>query len=153
MDKDKTVRELVYRSCILMNQMDFAGYLGLCAPDFRYKISAYSPELRKDMIWKDYSRQEFAQHLDLVPKHVSDPSALTRMPTVYFISYSDDGKQAKAVSGVQIFKTSPDGGATHLWGIGMLHDVIELETTEPHLLRREVRMETRELGAGSQIPV
>jgi methanesulfonate monooxygenase small subunit len=136
-----------------MNQSDFAGYLGLCTPDFSYRITSYSPELRKDMVWKDLGRQEFARHLEVVPKHVADPSPFTRMPMVYFINYSDDGKQAVAVSGIQIFKTGLDGGATQLWGIGMLHDVIELGTTQPRLLRREVRMETRNLGTGSQIPV
>jgi 3-phenylpropionate/cinnamic acid dioxygenase small subunit len=40
---DKAVSELIYRSCLLLNELDFAGYLELCASEFRYRITAWSP--------------------------------------------------------------------------------------------------------------
>ena len=152
MNKDKAVSELIYRSCLLLDELDFAGYLDLCAPGFRYKISAYSPELRKNMVWQEVDKEEMKHHLELVPKHVRDLSPLSRYPTVYTISYSDDGKRAMAVSGLQVFKTKLDGGETQLYGVARLHDEIELEDGGARLLSREVRMQTRQLGTGSQIP-
>lgn len=152
MNTDKAVAELVYRSCFCLDDLDFAGYLGLCSPGFKYKITAYSPELRKNMVWQEVDKEEMKRHLELVPKHVRENSTLSRHATVYTISYSDDGKQATAISGLQVFKTKRDGGETHLYGIGRIHDVIELGNGEPRLLSREVRMETRQLGIGSQIP-
>ena len=152
MNIDKAVSELVYRSCFLLDELDFSGYLDLCSPSFKYKVTAYSPELRKNMVWQEVDKEEMKRHLELVPKHVRDNSSLSRYPTVYTISYSDDGKRATAISGLQIFKTRRDGGETHLYGIGRIQDVIELETGQPRLLSREIRMETRQLGIGSQIP-
>ena len=152
MNSDKVVSDLVYRSCFLLDELDFVGYLDLCAPSFKYKVTAYSPELRKDMTWQEVDKEEMKKHLELVPKHVRDNSNLSRFPTVYTISYSDDGKRATAISGLQIFKTKRDGGETKLFGIGRIHDEIELEAGKPRLVNREVRMETRQLGTGSQIP-
>lgn len=152
MNSDKVVSELVYRSCLLMDELDFSGYLELCAPEFRYRISAYSPELKKNMVWQEVDKEELRHHLDLVPKHVRDMSRLSRYPTVYTISYSDDGRRASAISGLQVFKTKLDGGETQLFGIARLHDEMELDSGNPKLLSREVRMETRQLGTGSQIP-
>ena len=152
MNSDKAVSDLVYRSCFLLDELNFAGYLDLCAPEFRYRITAYSPELRKRMVWQEVDKEEMKRHLELVPKHVRDNSLLSRFPTVYTISYSDDGKCATAVSGLQVFKTRLDGGETQLFGIGRIHDVIQLDNGGPRLLSREVRMETRQLGIGSQIP-
>lgn len=152
MNADKQVSELVYRSCLLLDALDFAGYLELCAPDFRYRIVAYSPELKKEMVWQEVTKEEMKHHLELIPKHVRDKSSLSRFPTVYSITYSEDGKRANALSGMQVYKTRLDGGETQLFGVCRLHDVIELNAGHPMLLSREVRMETRQLGTGSQIP-
>lgn len=152
MNADKEISELVYQSCFLLDKLDFAGYLDLCAPGFRYRIVAYSPELRKDMVWQEVDREELKHHFELVPKHVRDKSSVARFPTLYSISYSEDGKRATAFSGLQVFKTGLDGGETRLFGVCRMHDVIELDTGRPRLLSREIRMETRQLGTGSQIP-
>ena len=152
MNADKEIAELIYRSCFMLDALDFPGYLELCAPDFRYRIVAYSPELKKDMVWQEVTREELKHHFEIVPKHVSDTSSVARFPTVYSISYSPDGKRATALSGLQVYKTKLDGGETKLFGICRIHDVIEMDAGHPRLLSREVRMETRQLGIGSQIP-
>ena len=72
MNADKEITELVYQSCFLLDEMNFSGYLDLCAPEFRYKIVAYSPELRKDMVWQDVDRGELEHHFELIPKHVRE---------------------------------------------------------------------------------
>jgi methanesulfonate monooxygenase small subunit len=46
---DSAVRDLIYRSCLRLDAGDFPGWLELCAPDFRYTITAYSPGIRKEM--------------------------------------------------------------------------------------------------------
>jgi methanesulfonate monooxygenase small subunit len=152
MSADKQVSELVYRSCQMLDEMNFDGYLALCAPEFTYRIVAYSPELKKDMVWQEVNKEELSHHLHLIPRHVSDTGVVSRFPTVYSISYSEDGKQATASSGMQVYKTRLDGGETSLFGVCRLHDTIELNGGKPRLLRREVRMHTRQLGIGSQVP-
>lgn len=152
MNADKQISELIYQSCFLLDAMDFQGYLDLCAADFRYRIVAYSPELKKDMVWQEVTREELKHHFELIPKHVRDMASVARFPTLYSISYSQDGKRAKVFSGMQVYKTTLEGGTTTLFGVCRLHDIIEMDSGKPRLLSREVRMETRQLGIGSQIP-
>lgn len=152
MNADKQISELVYRSCLLLDALDFGGYLDLCNPEFRYRIVAYSPELKKEMVWQEVTKEELKHHFDLVPRHIRESGTFARFPTVYSITYSEDRKRANAFSGMQVYKTRLDGGETTLFGVCRLNDVIELDSSEPKLLSREVRMETRQLGIGTQIP-
>ena len=149
---DKQVSDLVYQSCLKLDELDFDGYMSLCSPDFRYRIVAYSPELRKDMVWQDVDRDAMHHHLELVPKHVRDLSLVTRFPTVYSIDFDDAGKQARVLSGLQVFKTRLDGGETKLYAVCRLHDTVDLSNGEAQLLSRDVRLHTRQLGTGTQIP-
>ena len=45
---------LVYESCDLLDASEFDQWMQLCVPDFRYRISTYSHEIRKEMLWADY---------------------------------------------------------------------------------------------------
>ena len=58
----------------------------------------------------------------------------------------------KQFSALQVFRTSLDGGATELFAVGKLHDLISLSGEAPKLLAREVRLQTRMLGFGYHIP-
>jgi methanesulfonate monooxygenase subunit beta len=149
---DREIAELVFESCVALDEMNFAGYLALCSPDYRYRIVAYSPEMRKDMVWQDVDKEALQHHLELVPKHVREMVHVSRFPTVCSIKYEEGGKRATVVSGLQVFKTKLDGGETSLYGVCRLHDVVDLANGRPQLLSREVRMHTRQLGTGSQIP-
>ena len=151
-NSEKAVRELVYRSCLLLDARNFAGFLDLCTDDFHYTISAYSPEVRKEMVWMDEGKQELKKMLDVLPRHNSDNSPLSRHATVYTVDYSNDHKQASVVSALQVFRTSLDGGVTELFGVGKLYDTISLNGATPRLASRNVRLETRMLGIGSHIP-
>lgn len=149
---DKRIAELIYRSCFFLDELDIEGYMGLCAADFRYRITAYSPEILKEMVWQDISKTELKRHLDLIPKHVSDPSPLTRHPSVYLIEYDQDRNSARVLTGFEIFKTTIDSGMTNLYAVGKYHDVVSLEGKAPLLRQRDVKLATRQLGIGSQIP-
>ena len=49
MDTRRSIEELIYRSCLVLDDKDFKGYLNLCDSGFRYTIRTHSPEIRKDM--------------------------------------------------------------------------------------------------------
>lgn len=151
-DVERSVRELVYRSCLMLDEKNFDGFLELCADDFHYSITAYSPEIRKDMIWMDEQKQDLKRMLAVLPRHNSDNSPLSRHATIYTIDYSDDRKQAAVVSALQVFRTSLDGGVTELFGVGKLHDTVRLNGGKPVLAKRNVRLDTRMLGIGSHFP-
>ena len=150
-DVDLAVRELIYRSCLRLDAGDFPGWLELCAPDFRYTITAYSPEIRKEMTWLDQDREGLEGLFKMLPKHNSDHSPLTRHASVYVVER--DGDEATAVTSVVVYRTALDGGATDLFAVGKYFDTVSLQGDTPLLTGRNVRLDTRELGIGSHFPL
>lgn len=152
MEQRHAIEELVYRSCMALDERDFKGFLDLCDDDFRYTVTAYSPEIRKDMVWLDHDRAGIDTLFKNLPRHNSDHSPITRHATVYTVRVDESGREAQAVSALQVFRTQLDGGATELFAVGRFHDTIRLGGAAPKLLKRVVRMETRLLGYGYHIP-
>ncbi len=152
MNSRSVVEELVYRSCMLLDDKDFKGYLDLCDPEYHYTVSAHSPEIRKDMIWLDHSKAEMQTLFTNLPRHNSDHSPVTRHATVYTVDVDEQRKEASVVSALQVFKTALDGGATELFGVGKMYDVVRLNGSGAKLLRRTIRLDTRMLGIGYHIP-
>jgi len=149
-EQRQAIEELIYRSCLALDAGDYKGFLALCAPEFRYTVSTYSPEVRREMVWLDHDRKGMETLFTNLPRHNSDHSALTRHATVYTVE--PDGAQAKVVSALQVFRTQLDGGATELFAVGRFHDTVALDGGAPRLARRTVRLETRQLGYGYHVP-
>jgi methanesulfonate monooxygenase small subunit len=146
------VEELVYRSCLLLDERDFEGYLALCTADFRYAVHAYAPEIRRDMVWLDHDRAAMEALFRTLPRHHSDPSPLTRHATVYTVAFDAAKTQASVVSALLVFRTAIDGGATALFAVGKVHDTVTLDGDAARLAKRVIRLDTRELGIGSHVP-
>lgn len=153
MNSKQAIEELVYRSCLVLDDKDFKGYLNFCDPGFRYSITAHSPEIRKDMIWLEHDKKGMESLFNNLPKHNSDHSPLTRHATVYTVDVDDANKQAKVVSAIQVFKTTLDGGVTELFAVGKYIDTVNLDGPSPKLLNRVVKLDTRMLGIGYHIPL
>lgn len=145
-------QELVYRTGLALDAVDFPGFLALCGESFHYRISAYSPEIRKEMTWLEHDRKGIELLFKNLPKHNSDRSLLSRHVTVYTVSFSVDGKQADVVSGLQVYRTTLDGGATELFAVGKMFDQISLGDAVPRLTDRHIKLDTRMLGIGFHIP-
>lgn len=152
MEPKQSIDELIYRSCLALDDKDFAGYLDLCDPAFHYAITAYSPEIRKEMTWLEHDKEGMKALFDNLPKHNSDHSPLSRHATVYIVDHDEAKQQAKVISALQVFKTSLDGGATELFVVGKVYDTIAFGDGGPKLLDRNVRLDTRLFGIGSHIP-
>jgi len=152
MEQRHAIEELVYRSCMALDERNFKGFLDLCDDDFRYTVTAYSPEIRKDMVWLDYDKAGMSTLFGNLPRHNSDHSPITRHATVYTVSVDAAAQEAQAVSALQVFRTQLDGGATELFAVGRFHDTIKRGGAAPSLLKRVVKMETRLIGAGYHIP-
>ena len=152
-DVDSAVRGLIYRSCLRLDEGDFPGWLDLCAPEFRCTITAYSPEIRKEMVWLDHDRDGMEGLFKMLPKHNSDHSPLTRHASVYVVDLDEEGNEATAITSVVVYRTAMDGGATDLFAVGKYFDTVSLEGEVPLLTGRNVRLDTRELGIGSHFPL
>lgn len=146
------IEELVYQSCMLLDENDFTGYLDLCDEQFRYTITAHSPEIRKEMIWLDHDKKGMQTLLTQLPRHNSDHSPLTRHATVFKIDVDEARKEANVVSALQVYKTELEGGATSLFAVGKYLDTVKLNGGKPTLIKRVVKLNTRMLGIGYHIP-
>jgi methanesulfonate monooxygenase subunit beta len=149
-EQRQAIEELVYRSCLALDAKDYKAFLALCDEEFRYTISTYSPEIRREMVWLDHDRKGMETLFTNLPRHNSDHSPITRHATVYTVDLN--GSNAEVVSALQVFRTQLDGGATELFAVGRFHDSVKLNEAKPKLARRLVRLETRLLGYGYHIP-
>ena len=151
-EQRQAIEELVYRSCIALDDRDFKGFLALCDEDFHYTITTYSPEIRKDMVWLDHDRKGLDTLLTNLPRHNSDHSPITRHATVYTVDAGADAGTASVVSALQVFRTQLDGGASELFAVGRFLDTVRLNGPHPRLAKRVVKLDTRLLGYGYHIP-
>ena len=133
-----------------MNQEDFEDFLSFCAPSFRYRITAHSPELDKEMIWLDQDYDGLAALLEVVPQHLRRVGRMHRHVTVGVIER--DGSEANVTSSFLVVDTNLEG-QSQLFAAGLYEDRIETEgEASPRLLDRRVKLETRDLGIGSHVP-
>ena len=146
------IEELVYRSCLALDEKDFKGFLALCDAGFQYRITAHSPEIRKEMVWLEHDKKGMQLLFSNLPRHNSDHSPLTRHVTVYTVAVDAAQSQAHVISALQVFKTELDGGATALFAVGRYIDTVKLEAGVATLLTRTVKLETRQFGIGYHIP-
>lgn len=135
-----------------LDDKQFNEYLDLCDPAYHYAITAYGPEIRKEMTWLEHDKAGMQGLFANLPKHNSDQSPLSRHVTVYTVKPCDDGSEAQVISALQVFRTTLDGGTTELFAVGKIHDRVTLAGGTPKLLSRNVRLDTRMLGFGYHIP-
>jgi methanesulfonate monooxygenase small subunit len=147
------IEELVYESCARLDEKDLEGFLGLCAAAFQYKVSAWAPEIRREMTWLDRGRGELEEFFRMLPKHNTDPNPLTRHAQVTRVRMDDSGRRAEVTSTFQVFRTRLDGGATELYAVGRYFDEVDCSGSAPKLVARHVRLDTRDLHWGTHLPV
>jgi len=152
MNPREAIERLIYKSTMTLDEKDFDGYLKLCDDDYQYKVTAYSPEIRKEMIWLEHDKEGMKTLFKNLPRHNSDHSPLTRHVTVYIVDMKNGSKEADVVSGIQVYKTSLDGGSTQLYAVGKMYDTVRVNGDSATLVKRNIRLDTRELGIGHHVP-
>ena len=146
------VKAVVYRSCLALDDERFADYLALCAEDFRYRVTAYSPELRKEMVWLDQDRAQLANLLEGVDNHHRLPGRFSRQANVYLVERNGAAGRATVTTSLVVMYTDPEG-ISKVFAVGRYVDSIDVAGERPFLRAREVRLETRDFGPGSHVPM
>ena len=153
---DDDIRNMLHETFVRLDDEDYDAYLDLCAPEFRYRITTYSPELRKEQVWLDHDRPEMTELFGNIRHHVRLPGRFFRHGHVYRIKRDGPGGNgngtAQALTSMAVHYTDPDG-ESRVFALCRYHDDIDLSTGVPLLASREVRLETRQLGTGSHIPM
>ena len=154
------VHDLICKSCLYMNEESWKDYLSLCdSQSFRYRVMNYSPEIRKEQVWADRDFKAMKSAFDLLPRHNTDHSKLTRHVNIYTVDYDETAKEAKVVSALTIYRTQLDGtmsyiesGQTSLYVVGLYKDRIRFNGEGPKLVDRIVQLDTRQLDVGNHKP-
>ena len=154
------IKDTILRSCLFLDDEQWSDWLNLCLDTFEYKITSYSPEIRKDMIYFSGDHKELKSMTEMLPKHNTDHSPLKRHASVYTVDLSSDGASAEAVTSVVIYQTMLDGvnshidaGETRLFCAGRYTDTLVIEKDSAKFLSREFRLENRRLDKGSHWPL
>lgn len=147
------IRKLIGSACLALNAEDYARFLALCAPDFHYELIAYSPEIRTGMIWMNYNRKGLETLFADLPHHLHVPlGTLFRHVSVYSIDPGEQSGQAAVTSSLLVVHTDPDG-VSRLFAAAQYQDVVDVSAEQPLLAKRTVRLETRDIGSGTPIPL
>lgn len=147
-----SIRSLVGRSCLVLDDGDFAGYLDLCAPKFTYRIVVWSPDLAKGMVWLDHDRDGLAGLFETLPDHLQRSGRLSRHVSIYTIEPHTDAGNYSVVSSLVVHHTDLDG-RTQILAVGRYLDTVVRIDGVCLLLAREVKLETRDLGVGLHVPL
>ena len=152
MSSDQAIREVVYRTCTALDAEDFDAFMDLCAPDLDYRVTAFSPEIRKEMTWLDQDYDGMRALLDMVPQHLKRLGTLKRHVSIYFMEDDASAKTAAITSSFIVTHTDPEG-RSQLFVAGTYFDEVYYSGDRPLLKKRKAHLETRDLGIGSHIPI
>jgi methanesulfonate monooxygenase subunit beta len=158
---DQAIRETIYRAALLLDDEKFKDWLALCAPEFNYRITTYSPEIRRNMTWYEQDAAGLQAMIDMLPKHNTDHGRLTRHVTVYAVEAAEGSlSEARAVSSFACYRTMLDGinshidsGETQLFLVGKYYDRFRIEQDGARFVERNVFLDTRRLDKGSHYPI
>ena len=155
-----SVRDAIYRACLLLDEEKFSDWLNLCTPDFCYRIRTYSPEIRKEMTWYEQDMAGLKNAIEMLPRHNTDHGRLTRHASVYMVDIDAARKEATATTSFACYRTMLDGinshldsGETQLFVVGKYFDRFRLADEGPRFVERTVFLDTRRLDKGSHYPV
>jgi methanesulfonate monooxygenase small subunit len=148
---DDQIKNVIYKSCSVLDAEDFDAYMDLYTEEFDYKVTNYSREIRKEQEWMDVNRAELKGLLANVPQHSRLLGSFMRHATVYEIE-RNGADTANALTYVTIYYTTPEG-ATRVWAVGRYHDVIDVSGETPLIADRDMKLETREVGIGTHLPM
>jgi len=148
---------VIAESALLLDDRRFGEWLDLTAPSFRYRIEAYSHDIRKNMTWLDHDRSGMVALIELLPKHHIDGGDWLRQVSVGKVA-AEGASEASAVSSLAVFHTARDVGDAHVDGgssklllVGRYHDRFHHDGARWLLSERVVRLHTRQLGVGSHL--
>lgn len=153
------IEQAIYRGLLLLDARQFRAWLDTTTADFRYRIEAYSHEIRRPMTWLAHDREGLTALIELLPKHHTTGAVWTRHAVVYTIAQS--GEDAfDVVTSLAVYHTLVDvgdahaqGGSSRLFAVGRYHDTVRLVGGAWLLAERCVRLDTLQLGIGSHFIV
>jgi methanesulfonate monooxygenase small subunit len=145
------VSALVTRTCMYLDNEEYDKYLDLLHQDCRYSISYFSPDIKKEMVLLEHDKKGLADLLHGIHNHIRLPGRLMRQASVY--TAEPDGSDGLTVTSyVTVIHTDLDG-TSKVFCAGRYRDLIRFVGSNVQLVARDVRLDTRDLGAGCHYPI
>ena len=107
--EEAAIFQLIRNTAAQLDDENLNDWLDLFAPESRYEIMAYGPEIRADMSWWNSNRAELEKILAEAKQHVRDPGQ--RLHLVTPVSANLSGDRATALSHFAIMRADPDGNS------------------------------------------
>ena len=150
---DEDIRDFLNRVADALDREAWDEFLAMCAPGFEYRVTAHSYELDEDMIWLIHDLDGLRHLFEVLPEQLGRKGTrMLRHVSIVGIEPGETEGRLVATSKVIAVRTSPEG-VSELFAAGRYIDVVDVAADTPSLLRRETRLDTRELGIGSHVPI
>jgi methanesulfonate monooxygenase small subunit len=108
----------------------------------------------------DGSRADLATITEMLPKHNSDNSPLSRHTVVYTVDVDEAQQTASTVSSFAVYQTQLDGinshvlaGESNIFLVGKYRDRFLINSGRALFVERIVQLDTRRLDKGSHWPI
>jgi len=134
-----------------LDRGDYTGFLALCTADFEYQVRVYSPDIQQDMIWFDHGHDSLQALFESLPEHLLRPDKMMRHLGQSIIE-EDSNTLVLLDTSLAVFLTNIQG-QSRLWVTGRYEDKIVRDAGIWKLARRVTRLETRDLGIGTLVPI
>ncbi len=150
---NEDIRDFLNTVADALDRETWDDFLSMCAPEFEYRITAFSYELNKEMIWLVHDLDGLRSLFDVLPEQLGRKGTrLLRQISVTDIANGTVEGRKNVTSKVIVVRTSPEG-VSEMFVAGRYIDVVDVSGEVPKLLKRETRLDTRELGPGSHVPI
>ena len=150
---NEDIRDILNTVADALDRETWDDFLSMCAPEFEYRITAFSYELNKEMIWLVHDLDGLRSLFDVLPEQLGRKGTrLLRQISVTDIANGTAEGLKNVTSKVIVVRTSPEG-VSEMFVAGRYIDVVDVSGEVPKLLKRETRLDTRELGPGSHVPI
>lgn len=146
------VRRFLERGCRLLDSDDYETWLGFCSPDFHYAIQAYSPEIRREVLWLDQNREGLRLLFSQLPLHERYKGTFRRALGWTDLAGGTDAGTVTSESALSVYHTDVHGTSV-LYCVARYRDDISVENGRLLLRARTVLMDTRRLPFGSHVPI
>ncbi len=149
---EEDLKTTIHRSCIFLDEERFDEYLALWAPAGRYRITSYSPDIRKELVLLDLGREDYGHLLSNIRNHERMLGRFSRHLTIQLVEHDEQADEVRVASSVLVIHTNLEG-VSHVFAAGKYLDIFDRGSDKPLIELREVRLATRQFGPGSHVPM
>ncbi|KDC47021.1 aromatic-ring-hydroxylating dioxygenase subunit beta [Bordetella bronchiseptica] len=150
-DYREEIGDFLYLLSEKLDEELYEDFLSLCDADFHYQVSAFSPELGKEMVWLDHDYKEIRNLMLLIHQHVRMKGNFTR--NISMVRIRTAGENCYEVRSQIMVMHTDQYGTTKLFAIGNYTDKVTRKQDQLRLLERKVYLNTRDLGSGIHVPI